>query len=260
MDSIYWQLEKDATITDYPSFDKISLTILGWGIIGVLSEIIIRRTHLSLSAADTLANIRHIIIFLGIPLLYQTKNKIKLFPFFVSSLLIIISVSLLHDTRAPLILLLLLLFIPVYKLQWNLRSIIIGLVTGIIFGLHLYFVSSLSQFFTPQPLEQLSAYDVLFELTIGVIALEYFFRKFIFQQLITHKWSPINASTVTTIFYTLLFLANPRFTSSVALTTGILFYALLVSIIFCWLTLKEKSIVPTIVASFIIALVRLLII
>lgn len=257
---------------DHPTpngiFDKYFFTILFLGFLNLVLEWFIRRFIL-IQTADVFIQISHIFIFFLFPsylILRSWKNSLLL----SLSLLLIIT---------PIYYLILRGYISFYFsfffiLTWfpyiiffknskkellNIvfglkNNILLGVLAGLLFCLHLYLVVWLSQTFLPKDINLAGIITNLFlEANFSLLGMEFFFRYFIFLRLIErNNFSFLSAATLSTILCILPFLTNPIFNQNTPIIIGFIYYGLMQGFTSCWLAYKTKSLLPSIIFGIIL--------
>lgn len=264
------------------TYDRLFWLILGLGLFNFILEGVVRRLGFSVIENDAIIHFFHIFVFFTIPSILILGCRKDCFflhlmgAFIIAFLFYLLSTQKISPYYSALYLLFwFYLFLTLNedsssKLE-NLaisknnlkQSLILGLVTGLFLAGHLFFTSSLSKTGLTPKYFSLNIILVNFfrELGFNILGMELFFRGFIFNQMFTQYNLPFwQAATISTIFYTIPFLANPLFTSNYVLLISTIFYTLLVGYVFCGLTYYTKNLASSLIANIFITTVRYLII
>jgi len=259
---------------------KLLLLILVAGILNFLAEATIRFFVRDRSFADGLVVTIHLITFVIIPFIITGVPKKDVLIFFSPLFIIFLATNILIKQRV-----LGDLFNFSYFLSWpvfywvftrnrnKLKNIglslkkwpdilIYGIGTGLFFAGHLFFVVNLAPDikFLENGLSKIIP-GVLMEVGFGAIAMELFFRGFLFNQIFNSlKLSYGLAAALSTFFYIIPFFTNPLFISNAATLVATIFYTLVIGYTLCYIYKKTESIFAGIIANLIIATFRMLII
>jgi len=135
-------------------------------------------------------------------------------------------------------------------------NFILGIILGIIFCIHIYYVLFLSGNLLMQKFIFSEVFVKFFlEISFSLLGMEVFFRYLLFKRLIeNYNFSFLAASTISTVLFLGPFLTNPSFINNSALFVGTIYYVALQGYISCYLVRKTKSILPSFFSNLIISL------
>ena len=255
------------------------LFVLLVGTGNIVLEFLIRKKF-STIRADSLTEALHLIIYFIIPFLFS-KKSLKIIHYFFIVLFFFLSATiyvLIGENILPLYLyfiypvILVALIIYLFKEKKVAKKLLVNFgswketilytILAIVLSVgHLFFVLSLSHGYQIQKLNAISVLPNISYMVFAAFGMEVFFRGFIFRRLNSVNKIPFWLSaSITTVLYIGPFLANPFFTRNIVLLTSTIFYLVLLGFVFCALTKKTKSIVPSYILSIIMSILRYLII
>jgi hypothetical protein len=245
------------------TLDGYFFIILSLGILNLILEWTIRR-FIPVGTGDLFIQISHILIFFFYPsyLFLKSWKKTLGFSFFLFLTIMPVYYLILNGYVS-------FYFSFFFIFCWisyliffrnnkrELKSIIFGLknnillavLVGLLFCLHLSLVIWLSQTFLPSNIDLAKVLTNLFlEANFSLLGMEFFFRYFLCLRLIERNgFSFLAASSLSTVLFILPFLTNPIFNQSTAMIIGFIYYGLMQGFTSCWLAYKTKSLLPSII-------------
>ena len=243
------------------------------GLSNVFVELLIR-TFAPIKIDDVFVQFFHILIFFLYPsyLIFGSWKKSLLLGFFLFVIIIPIYFLIAEETIsfyfAAFFILSWVVFLSFFKenkkqvaeiflgnSNWR-KSSLSGLLAGLLLGAHLFSVIWLSKTFLPTSINFPKDFINFFlEANFSLLGMEFLFRYLLFLRLIERNYFPFwLASILSTLLFILPFLTNPSFNQNIAVVIGLIYYGLMQGFSSCWLVYKTKSLLPSIIFSFVLTI------
>ncbi len=242
------------------NIDRLTVVAFCLATLNIIMEFFIRR-YLPESFLLPTLNILQIVIFFLLPLTIVLKS----FPRAIIVILLFIFLSFSLSAFPFSLLLFWFVFASIFyhhrqsseKFGFASKKLLanttLGILVAIIVVSHMFATFHLAGFTFPVIIWPNLWVKILPEIAFGVIGMEIFFRGMIFLRLRQkNNFSFLVATIISTTLYLLPFLANPVYFASRGLLASAIYYIIFESFVFCYLTERTKSLIPSTVASAIV--------